>query len=110
MPNIYTKEQLFEYITSLNAETHNAAMLERIHTRGASIAEATAPYQELCPDELKPLAYPFELAWEKSQCERQQQTSKECENESCNSNLDKAACAFEVLKINTSGVKQANKL
>ncbi|XP_017152038.1 serine/threonine-protein kinase RIO3 [Drosophila miranda] len=71
LPNIYTKEQLFEYITNLNAETHNAAMLERIHTRGASINEATAPNQQECPDELKPLEYPFELAWEKSQRDRE---------------------------------------
>ncbi|XP_011189563.2 serine/threonine-protein kinase RIO3 [Zeugodacus cucurbitae] len=101
LPNIYSKEQLFEYITSLNAETHNAAMLERIHTRGASIAEATAPYQEQCPDELKPIAYPFDLAWEKSQSERQQQAT--------NSVIDKAATAFEVLNINTPGVEQENK-
>ncbi|XP_017858154.1 PREDICTED: serine/threonine-protein kinase RIO3 [Drosophila arizonae] len=71
LPNIYTKEQLFEFITALNAETHNAAMLERIHTRGASINQATVPNQMECPDELKPLEYPFELAWEKSLLERQ---------------------------------------
>ncbi|XP_068141546.1 serine/threonine-protein kinase RIO3 [Drosophila tropicalis] len=71
LTNIYTKEQLFEYITDLNAETHNAAMLERIHIRGPSIHQATAPNQQECPDELKPLEYPFELAWEKSQEDRQ---------------------------------------
>ncbi|XP_055859021.1 serine/threonine-protein kinase RIO3 [Episyrphus balteatus] len=66
LPNVYTREKLFEYITSLDAAKHNAAMLERIHTRGASIKEATAPNQEEVPDEFKPLAYPFETAWEKS--------------------------------------------
>lgn len=71
LPNIYSKEELFEFITALNAETHNAAMLERIHTRGASINQATVPNQQECPDELKPLEYPFELAWEKSQLERE---------------------------------------
>ncbi|XP_030382895.1 serine/threonine-protein kinase RIO3 [Scaptodrosophila lebanonensis] len=71
LSNIYTTEQLFEYITALNAETHNAAMLERIHTRGASMNQATAPNQQECPDELKPLEYPFELAWEKSQLDRE---------------------------------------
>lgn len=45
-------------------------MLERIHTKGASLKQATAPNQEECPDELKPLAYPFDLAWEKSQAEK----------------------------------------
>ncbi|XP_017006772.2 serine/threonine-protein kinase RIO3 [Drosophila takahashii] len=73
LPNIYTKEQLFEFITGLNAEVHNAAQLEQIHTRGASINQATAPNQEECPDELKPLEYPFELAWEKSQQDREAQ-------------------------------------
>ncbi|KAH8262685.1 hypothetical protein KR026_007141 [Drosophila bipectinata] len=71
LPNIYTKEQLFEFITGLNAEIHNAAQLEKIHTRSASIMQATAPNQEECPDELKPLEYPFELAWEKSQRDRE---------------------------------------
>lgn len=71
LPNIYTKEELFEFVTALNAETHNAAMLERIHTRGASINQATVPNQQECPDELKPLEYPFELAWEKSQHDRE---------------------------------------
>ncbi|XP_033173646.1 serine/threonine-protein kinase RIO3 [Drosophila mauritiana] len=70
LPNIYTKEQLFEFITGLNSEVHTAAQLEQIHTRGASISQATAPNQEECPDELKPLEYPFELAWEKSQQDR----------------------------------------
>ncbi|KAH8271990.1 hypothetical protein KR044_012819 [Drosophila immigrans] len=71
LSNIYTKEQLFEFITALNAETHNAAMLERIHTKGASINQATVPNHQECPDEMKPLEYPFELAWEKSQQERE---------------------------------------
>ncbi|XP_060662630.1 serine/threonine-protein kinase RIO3 [Drosophila nasuta] len=71
LSNIYTKEQLFESITALNAEKHNTAMLERIHTKGASINQATVPNQQECPDELKPLDYPFELAWEKSQQERE---------------------------------------
>lgn len=70
LPNVFTKEQLFEHITSLDAAKHNTAMLERIRTRGASIKEATAPNQEEVPDELKPLSYPFETAWEKSQEER----------------------------------------
>ncbi|XP_055919000.1 serine/threonine-protein kinase RIO3 [Eupeodes corollae] len=70
LPNVYTKEKLFEHITSLDVEKHNAATLERIHTRGASIKEATAPNQDEVPDEFKPLSYPFETAWEKSQEDR----------------------------------------
>lgn len=90
LSNIYTKEQLFEYITALNAETHNAAMLERIHTKGASINQATVPNQQECPDELKPLEYPFELAWEKSQQVREamkQLKLKEKENKDDNEEL-----------------------
>ncbi|XP_005183146.1 serine/threonine-protein kinase RIO3 [Musca domestica] len=66
VPNCHTKEQLFEHITSLNAETINVAMLERIHTKGANIQLATAPNQDECPLEAKPLEYPFDLAWEKT--------------------------------------------
>ncbi|XP_030569052.1 serine/threonine-protein kinase RIO3 [Drosophila novamexicana] len=91
LPNIYTKEQLFEFITALNAETHNAAMLERIHTRGASINQATVPNQLECPDELKPLEYPFELAWEKSQQERE------------------AAAALRQLQLNDVEAEQADE-
>jgi len=66
VPNVYKKEELFERITGLNAEVHTAAMLERIHTKGASMTEATVPNMDECPDELKPLEYPFEAAWDKS--------------------------------------------
>lgn len=66
VPNSHTKEQLFEYITSLNAETINVATLERIHTKGANIQLATAPNQDECPLAMKPLEYPFDLAWEKT--------------------------------------------
>lgn len=52
-------------------------MLERIHTRGASIFEATAPNQEECPDELKPLEYPFDVAWEKSIVDREKKRQHE---------------------------------
>ncbi|EDV99085.1 serine/threonine-protein kinase RIO3 [Drosophila grimshawi] len=99
LANIYSKEQLFEFITALNAETHNAAMLERIHTRGASINQATVPNQLECPDELKPLEYPFELAWEKSQLDRQQakqlQLKEEEENgqQKDNKDVDKSQTA-----------------
>lgn len=41
-------------------------MLERIYTKGANIQLATAPNQDECPAELKPLEYPFDLAWEKT--------------------------------------------
>lgn len=74
MPNIYTKEQLFERITGLNAEVHTAATLERIHTKGASVKEATAPNMEYCPDEKKPLEFAFEAAWDKSQADRKANT------------------------------------
>ncbi|XP_013112286.2 serine/threonine-protein kinase RIO3 [Stomoxys calcitrans] len=66
VPNCHTKEELFEHITSLNAETVNVAMLERIHTKGANIQLATAPNQDECPLHAKPLEYPFDLAWEKT--------------------------------------------
>lgn len=71
MPNVYTKEELFERITGLNAEVHTAAMLERIHTKGASMTEATVPNMDECPDEKKPLEYPFEAAWDKSQADKE---------------------------------------
>lgn len=89
LPNIYTKEELFQHITSLNAETE-VGLLERIHTRGASIQVATAPDHSDCPDELKPIAYPFDVAWEKSQSERQKKI------------IDTAADAMKVLNVKCS--------
>ncbi|EDW87688.1 serine/threonine-protein kinase RIO3 [Drosophila yakuba] len=88
LPNIYTKEQLFEFITGLNSEVHTAAQLEQIHTRGASISQATAPNQEECPDELKPLEYPFELAWEKSQQDRAAQKALQQEQDNKDNKTD----------------------
>ncbi|XP_067625884.1 serine/threonine-protein kinase RIO3 [Eurosta solidaginis] len=99
LPKIFTKEELFEFVTSLNAKTYNAAMLERIHAHGSSIAEATAPNQDQCPDELKPFEYPFDLAWEKSQCERLKQNPTQSDNASEIPIIDEAACALKVLKI-----------
>uniref|UniRef100_A0A1A9WUJ8 Serine/threonine-protein kinase RIO3 n=1 Tax=Glossina brevipalpis TaxID=37001 RepID=A0A1A9WUJ8_9MUSC len=64
VPRMYSKEQLFEYITSLNAENLNVALLERMHTKGADVRLATAPNRDECPLELKPLEYPFDLVWE----------------------------------------------
>ena len=62
-----TKEELFEKITLLNADSYNASMLERIHHRGASSKDANLPDPDDCyGDDQKPLSYPFDLAWEKS--------------------------------------------
>lgn len=65
-----TKEELFSSITGLDSFAHNAAMLERIHDKGPSMVVATAPNSEDMPDVLKPLSYPFDYAWEKTQAEK----------------------------------------
>lgn len=67
MPNVKTKEELFSYITGLDSFAHNAAMLERIHNKGASVCIATAPNSDDIPDSIKPLTFPFDYAWDKSQ-------------------------------------------
>lgn len=61
-----TKEELFSHITGLDSCAHNAAMLERIHVKGPSMVVATAPNSDEIPEALKPMAYPFDYAWEKS--------------------------------------------
>lgn len=70
LPNVKTKEELFSFITGLDSFAHNAAMLERIHDKGPSMVIATAPTSEDMPDILKPLSYPFDYAWEKTQEEK----------------------------------------
>lgn len=67
VPDVITKEELFKDITGLDAFAHNCAMLERIHDKGASMDIATAPDIEGMPDEIKPLTYPFDYAWNKTQ-------------------------------------------
>uniref|UniRef100_A0A0K8TM27 Serine/threonine-protein kinase RIO3 n=1 Tax=Tabanus bromius TaxID=304241 RepID=A0A0K8TM27_TABBR len=66
LSNLKTKEELFEHITGLNAQVHNAAMLERIHAPGGNARELTIPGLHSLPEEFKLPSYPFELAWEKS--------------------------------------------
>lgn len=70
LPNVKTKEELFSSITGLDSFAHNAAMLERIHDKGPSMVKATAPTNDDMPDILKPLSYPFDYAWEKTQEEK----------------------------------------
>lgn len=65
-----TKEELFSSITGLDSFAHNAAMLERIHVKGPSMVTATNPTTEDMPDVFKPLSYPFDYAWEKTQEEK----------------------------------------
>jgi len=79
LPNIMTKEELFEKITSLNVGNNSAGMLERIHQRGASIRLATALFEEdenCCPLFKKHIEYPFDLAWEKSLREKSKNEKK----------------------------------
>ena len=92
VPNCHTKEALFEHITSLNAETQNVAMLERIQSKGANMREATAPNLDECPLELRPLEYPFEAAWEKSIEARKKSSST-------NIITDNAANALNIIKV-----------
>lgn len=103
LPNIFTKEQLFEHITSLDAAKHNTAMLERIRTRGASIKEATAPNQEDVPDEFKPLSYPFDTAWEKSLEEKR--LAREMAEANAEPSLIETTDALRVLSVNEGGEK-----
>ncbi|KAJ6634762.1 Serine/threonine-protein kinase RIO3 [Pseudolycoriella hygida] len=65
--NVKTKEELFSSITGLDSFAHNAAMLERIYDKGPSVVMATAPTTEDMPEILKPLTFPFDYAWDKTQ-------------------------------------------
>lgn len=65
--NVCEPRKLFHQVTGFDSFTHNAAILERIHNKGASVTVATAPDIEGMPDEIKPLTYPFEYMWNKTQ-------------------------------------------
>lgn len=67
MPNVKSKEELFSAITGLDSFAHNAAMLERIHVKGPTMAMATASNTDDMPEHIKPLSYPFDYAWDKTQ-------------------------------------------
>lgn len=64
---VKTKEQLFSHITGLDPSVHNAAMLERMHTKGPTETMATAQDMDEVPDQIKPISYPFDYAWNKTQ-------------------------------------------
>lgn len=64
-----TKEELFSSITGLDSFAHNAAMLERIHDKGPSMVSATVSNDDT-PDVFKPMSYPFDYAWDKTQEEK----------------------------------------
>lgn len=64
---VKTKEELFSHITGLDSSAHNAAMLERLHIKGPTEAVATAQNLDEIPDEFKPMSYPFDYAWNKTQ-------------------------------------------
>lgn len=66
-PEVRNKENLFSHITGLDSSVHNAAMLERIHDKGPSMTLATVQNFDEMPEEIKPISYPFEYAWSKTQ-------------------------------------------
>lgn len=64
---VKTKEQLFSHVTGLDPSVHTATMLERIHTKGPTETLATAQNIDEMPEQVKPLSYPFDYAWNKTQ-------------------------------------------
>lgn len=64
---VKTKEELFSHITSLDPTVHNATMLERIHTKGPTETMVTAHDLDEVPEQVKPIPYPFDYAWNKTQ-------------------------------------------
>lgn len=72
---VKTKEELFSHITGLDSSVHNAAMLERMHVKGPTMTLATTQNIDEMPEEHKPLSYPFDYAWSKTQ--EQQSVTKE---------------------------------
>lgn len=69
--NVKTKEELFSFITGLDSSVHNTAMLERIHNKGPNMTIATVSNFDEIPDEIKPLSYPFDYVWDKTQEQKQ---------------------------------------
>ncbi|XP_055296447.1 serine/threonine-protein kinase RIO3 [Sitodiplosis mosellana] len=64
---VKTKEELFSHITTLDPSVHNAAMLERMHAKGPTETMATAQDMDEVPEQVKPISYPFDYAWNKTQ-------------------------------------------
>lgn len=64
---VKTKEELFSHITGLDSSVHCAAMLERIHGKGPTVTLATAQNIDEMPEQIRPLSYPFDYAWSKTQ-------------------------------------------
>lgn len=76
--NVKTKEALFTEITGLDPVVHHTTMLERIHNKGVPEHVATVTDADELPDEFKPLPYPFDYAFEKSEeMKRQAQEAAE---------------------------------
>lgn len=69
VPGVKSKGDLFTHITGLDSSVHNAAMLERMYGKGPTIDVATTQNIDEMPDEIKPLSYPFDYAWQKMQDE-----------------------------------------
>lgn len=71
---VKTREELFSHVTGLDSSVHNAAMLERIHTKGLTETMATAQSLDEMPEQVKPLSYPFDYAWSKTQEQKEDET------------------------------------
>lgn len=67
IPDVHEPKRLFQEITGFDADTHTAAMLERMHNKGASVTIATAPDIDGMPAEIKPLTFPFDYVWNKNE-------------------------------------------
>lgn len=65
--NVCDPKEFFRQITGYDAHEHTAAMLERMHFKGATVTVATQPSIDGMPDELKPLTYPFDYVWKKNE-------------------------------------------
>lgn len=78
---VKTKEELFTEITGLDPIVHHTTMLERLHNKGVPEHVATAKDIDQLPDEFKPLPYPFDYAFSKTEEMKRQATASEITSE-----------------------------
>ncbi|XP_052866480.1 serine/threonine-protein kinase RIO3 [Anopheles cruzii] len=74
------KEDLFFDITGLDALSHNAAILERIHMKGEP-AHVVSAIDDDTAEQYQPKQFPFDFAWTNVESYRNKRKQKQCDGE-----------------------------
>lgn len=80
VPHVISKETLFMNITGLDSVVHHTTMLERLHNKGVPEHVATSTDIDELPEAFKPVAFPFDYAFEEREYEETVTEDKTAEN------------------------------